>query len=95
MPPWIRGIVLPGHMFLKRRSSDAISGRVTLYRHELQHVYQLKRLGNWGYLRDHLTQMLKHRSWTKYPLEDEAEQHENDELTDQEYEWWVRGEIRL
>lgn len=95
LPPWIIGLVIPGHMFLKRRPSDAISGRQRLYRHELTHVYQLKTLGSWGYLREHLREMIKYRSFWRYPLEDEADAQENEELTDQEWEWWVRGEINL
>ena len=95
LPPWIVELVVPGHMFLKRRSSDAISGRQRLYRHELTHVYQLKEMGSWGYLRAHLSQMWEYKSFWRYPLEDAADEQETEELTDQEYEWWIKGEINL
>src|SRR5210317_1735941 len=93
LPPWLLDIVLPGHMLLRKKLSSERLAR--LYAHELGHVYQLKRLGSWGYVKAHLGQMIQYRSFWRYPLENEADEQENRQLTDLEMDWWIEGEIEL
>lgn len=64
---------------------------LSLFRHELQHVYQIKTMG-----------MLKfYARWVWYSikgpnvLEIEADERENDPLTPEEQAWWDRGVVTL
>jgi len=93
LPPWLLGIVLPGHMLLRKKLSSERLAR--LYTHELGHVYQLKRLGSWGYLKAHVSEMIQFRSFWHYPLENEAKAQEYRHLTEKELEWWDAGVIEL
>lgn len=66
---------------------------VALFRHELQHVYQIKRMGKLKF----------YARWVWYSvnpklanvLEIEADDIENTPLTPEEQAWWDRGVVTL
>jgi hypothetical protein len=54
-----------------------------LFRHELQHVYQVWRMGWFGFYLGYLWHGIRH-GYRNHPFEVEANERENDPLTDRE-----------
>lgn len=88
---WAEGMVVWPWMWF-RRTSDQVSDR--LYRHELQHCYQVKQLGRFRFYTTYIWLWLRHGYW-KHPYEVEARERQNDPLTAQEVAWRKRGRIEL
>jgi hypothetical protein len=81
---WIMGrfrgkVLYPFVLFKQAR--DEVSD--ILFRHEMEHVYQVKRLGWFGFYGRYLWYMIKYAYKTN-PFEIEANERENDPLTDEE-----------
>jgi hypothetical protein len=67
---------------------------VKLYRHELQHCYQIKKRGVvMFYLRYVLLNLIK--GYHNHPDEIEARQYENEKLTPLEEKWLHEGVVNL
>jgi hypothetical protein len=77
---------------LFRHTREEVSDR--LYRHELQHVYQIKRLGRLRFYWTYIWQARKYGYWN-HPYEVEARKMETTPLTLQEIAWRDRGKIQL
>ena len=77
---WIGGMVIYPFMFFKR-SKDEVSDR--LFRHELEHVYQVRRE---GWLKFYLTYLWEsiRKGYKSNKYEIEANRVENTPLTDEE-----------
>ena len=105
--PWksrFRGVVLWPYVIMRPRKyatgSVAQSERAThlslvhLYRHELQHCYQIKRMGVVKFYLSYLW-MIVRKGYDDHPLEHEANQHERVALTQLEQKWLREGVIDL
>lgn len=73
-----------------------------LFRHELQHVYQIKRFGIVGFYVTYLLLwvlylplIIGRRSNNEHPLEKEAKEREGEPLTEQELKWLNTNEVSL
>lgn len=88
---WAAGMVVWPFMFFKRSPSE-VSDR--LYRHELQHCYQVKEMGRLKFYTTYLWLLARH-GYDKHPYELEAEENEAMPLTDQEKQWRENGKIQL
>lgn len=74
-----------------------INGRVLskrLFRHELEHCYQIQRMGVWKFYLSYIVKYLTNGYW-HHPYEREARQVEYDKLTAREEQWYQTGEIDL
>lgn len=76
----IGGMVLYPFMLFKR-SKEEVTDK--LFRHELEHVYQVRRLGWFKFYFSYLWLRIKHKHGD-HPYEMEANAHENDPLTEAE-----------
>ena len=105
--PWksrFRGVVLWPYVIMRPRvystgqvaQSEMMTRRslVKLYRHELQHCYQIKRMGVIKfYVRYVWLNLIK--GYQNHPDEIEARQYENEKLTQLEEKWLHNGVIDL
>ena len=105
--PWksrYRGVVLWPYVIMRPRTyatgeiaqSEMMTRRalVKLYRHELQHVYQIKQRGILGfYIRYVFLSLVK--GYKNHPDEIEARHYENERLTPIEEKWLHEGVIDL
>ncbi len=105
--PWksqLRGIVLWPYMIIRPKKyakgeisqSELMTQRslVKLYRHELQHCYQIKQRGILGfYIRYVFLSITK--GYQNHPDELEARQYENEKLTPLEEKWLHEGVVNL
>ena len=64
------------------------------YRHELQHCYQVKRMGRIKFYASYIWLWLRH-GYNNHPYEIEADERQFDPLTDQEKQWLADGKIIL
>lgn len=69
--------VLFPFMFFRQHKVD-VSDR--LFRHEMQHVYQVQRMGWWRFYLTYLWLLCKH-GYAEHPYEVEAHEHEDEKLT--------------
>jgi len=105
--PWksrFRGVVLWPYVIMRPKKystgqvaqSEMMTRRalVKLYRHELQHCYQIRRMGIIKfYIRYVWLNILM--GYQNHPYELEARQHENEKLNDLELKWLHDGVINL
>ena len=105
--PWkpnVRGVVLWPYMIMRPKKytegeisqSEVMTQRslVKLYRHELQHCYQIKQRGIIGfYVRYVFLNLTK--GYQNHPDEIEARQYENEKLTPLEQKWLREGVVDL
>ena len=105
--PWksrFRGVVLWPYVIMRPKKyatgsiaqSELMTRRslVKLYRHELQHCYQIKRMGIIKfYIRYMFLNFVK--GYQNHPDELEARQYENEKLNDLELKWLHEGVIDL
>lgn len=77
---WVGGMVIYPYMLFKR-SKEEVTDR--LFRHELEHVYQVQRM---GWIKFYFTYLwwLARLGYKKHPYEIEANERELDPLTDEE-----------
>lgn len=79
MGKWRGKVLYPFVLF--SQAKDDVSHQ--LFRHELEHVYQLRRIGwLWFYLK-YLALAVRY-GYRKHPFELEADERQNDPLTEQE-----------
>ncbi len=57
-----------------------------LFRHELEHVYQIRRMGYIWFHIKYLYLLIRHWSYDKHPFELEANERQDDPLTNKEKE---------
>lgn len=88
---WARGMVL-GWWVLFKPTKDEVSGR--LYRHELQHCYQIERLGRFKFYAKYLAKWFRY-GYRNHPFEVEARQFQDQPLTPLEHSWWMKGIVKL
>ena len=88
---WAAGMVLWPWVWFNPAKMH-VSNR--LYRHELEHCYQVKRLGRFKFYTTYLWYQLRY-GYKKNPFEVEANERENDPLTEQEKQWRENGKIIL
>ena len=86
------GIVLWPFVFIRPYKNDRQT-RV-LFRHELQHCYQIKQRGVIGFYVRHLWLLMKHGYWN-HPDEIEARESQVNMLTPTENEWYEKNRITL
>ena len=79
MPRWAGMVIYPYVLF--KRGPDEVSDR--LFRHELEHYYQVQRVGWWKFYTTYLFYNLT-EGYKNNPYEIEARNRENDELTQEE-----------
>jgi hypothetical protein len=102
---WARGMVLWPWMWLRPIKVDPRYDEEIfaewyqlradrLYRHELEHCYQVKRMGRLRFYSTYLWHWVT-KGYKKHPYEIEAEEHEEEQLTEQELRWRERGVIEL
>lgn len=105
--PWksrFRGVVLWPYMIMRPKKyatgsvaqSEMMTRRalVKLYRHELQHCYQIKRMGVIKFYVRYVWLNLT-KGYQNHPDELEARQYENEKLNDLELKWLHDGVIDL
>lgn len=105
--PWksrFRGVVLWPYVIMRPRKyatgsvaqSEMMTRRalVKLYRHELQHCYQIKRMGVIKFYVRYVWLNLT-KGYQNHPDELEARQYENEKLNDLELKWLHDGVIDL
>lgn len=88
---WAKGMVVWPWVWFNGPRAE-VSDR--LYRHELQHCYQIKKLGRLRFYWTYLLLWFKNGYW-KHPYEVEARSFERTPLTVQEKAWRDRGKINL
>ena len=67
-----------------------------LFRHELEHVYQVQKYGRLGFLLRYVWKWITCGfSYKRHPMEQEARAVENQPLTPTERGWYDKGVIRL
>jgi hypothetical protein len=86
---WASGMVLWPWVWFKKGGPTE-----RLFRHELQHCYQVKRLGRLRFYVTYLFYSVRY-GYRKNPFEVEAEKYEDKELTSQERAWMERGVVDL
>ena len=77
--PWSGKVIYPFVMFADPKNE--VSDR--LFRHELQHVYQVREMGWFGFYLKYLWLGIRH-GYKNHPFEREAVDHQFDPLTDEE-----------
>lgn len=77
---WIGGITIYPFIFFKRKREEITD---TLFRHELEHIYQVKRLGWFRFYISYLIENIK-EGYQNNKYELEAESRENTPLTVEE-----------
>lgn len=105
--PWksrFRGVVLWPYVIMRPKKyatgsvaqSELMTRRslVKLYRHELQHCYQIKRMGVIKFYVRYVWLNLT-KGYQNHPDELEARQYENEKLNDLELKWLHNGVIDL
>lgn len=105
--PWksrFRGVVLWPYVIMRPKKyatgsvaqSEMMTRRalVKLYRHELQHCYQIKRMGVIKFYVRYVWLNLT-KGYQNHPDELEARQYENEKLNDLELKWLHDGVIDL
>lgn len=105
--PWksrFRGVVLWPYVIMRPKKyatgsvaqSEMMTRRalVKLYRHELQHCYQIKRMGIIKFYVRYVWLNLT-KGYQNHPDELEARQYENEKLNDLELKWLHDGVIDL
>lgn len=91
VPPRAHAWVLWKWVFF-RHTKDKVS--VRLYRHELQHCYQIERLGRFKFYAKYLWQWIRNGYWN-HPFEKEARDFQDQPLTPKEHNWWMKGIVKL
>lgn len=74
--PYAAWVLFPFMLF--RGSKEEVDDR--LFRHEMQHVYQVQRIGWWKFYASYLWLLYKH-GYASHPYEVEARERETDKLT--------------
>ena len=105
--PWksrFRGVVLWPYVIMRPKKyatgeiaqSELMTRRslVRLYRHELEHVYQIERMGILRFYASYLWMILR-KGYKNHPLEEEANDVEQTPLTQREEKWLRDGVIDL
>lgn len=77
---WIGGMVIYPYVLFKRTKEEVTD---KIFRHELQHVYQVQRMGWIKFYVSYLWLLMKH-GYKKHPYEIEADERELDPLTAEE-----------
>lgn len=77
-----RGKVLYPFMLFSEAQTDVSE---QLFRHELEHVYQIQRMGWWVFYLKYLWLLMRH-GYQQHPFELEAEARQDDPLTEDELE---------
>lgn len=88
---WAQGMVVWPFMFF-RGEKDTVPQ--TLYRHELQHCYQVQRLGIIRFYATYIWLWLR-KGYRNHPYEIEAWQKQNEPLSKEEAAWFHRDKIEL
>jgi len=91
---WMRkgwAMVLWPWMWVSRDKADFTDRQ---YRHELQHCYQVKRMGVLKFYASYLWLWMR-KGYTNHPYELEAKERQYDPLTEQEKQWRESGKIEL
>jgi len=104
---WARGMVLwpflllkpykrkpETSLFNKKWNEQALADEDRIYRHELQHCYQVKQEGRLKFYGKYLWYQVRH-GYTDNPYEVDARAHENEPLTPTETSWRRRGKVVL
>jgi len=103
---WARGMVLWPWMWLREvkhvdydRTDDVYkawyqSATDRLYRHELQHCYQVASLGRLKFYSTYIWYQIRY-GYKKNPFEVEANQREDDPLNEDEIRWREQGVVEL
>jgi len=87
---WAKGMVVGRWIWFRKWClyDDAV------YRHEIEHVYQMKRSGRFRFYFDYLWLFLIH--WYKnHPFEIAAREKENKKLTQREIRWRNQKKVTL
>jgi hypothetical protein len=79
---WIAGITIYPFIFFKQKKED-VSDR--LFRHELEHIYQVRAMGWLKFYISYLWIGLRHKHKT-HPYEEQARKVQHDPLTEEEQE---------
>jgi hypothetical protein len=88
---WAKGMVLWPWIWFNPAKMHVSN---ILYRHELEHCYQVKRMGRFKFYTSYLWLLAKH-GYKNHPYENEANDREHDPLTDQEKQWIADGKVKL
>jgi len=95
---WMRIFLRPGWamvfffwMFVNKEKKDMTDRH---YRHELEHCYQVKRMGRIKFYATYLWLWIK-GGYDSHPYEVEADERANDPLTDEEKQWRVNDKVIL
>ena len=78
-------------MFVNKDKNDFTDRH---YRHELEHCYQVKRMGRIKFYATYLWLLIKH-GYSNHPYEIEADERANDPLTEQEIAWRAEDKVEL
>lgn len=86
---WAGGMVIYPFIIVKARTLPR-----WLFRHELEHCYQIERMGVWKFYSRYIFKYLLNGYW-HHPYEKEARKVERNELTSREEEWYKTGIVDL
>lgn len=87
VPPKQLAWVLYPFIFFKEKKDD-VSG--VLYRHELEHIYQVQREGWFKFYLTYIWYSIRH-GYQDNPYEIHARAAQNNQLTQEEYDLWVKA----
>jgi len=86
---WADGMVIYPYIVFSVRAPSR-----RLFKHELEHCYQIQSMGVWGFYSSYILKFLRY-GYRKHPYEIEAYEYERESLTDIEEIWFKTGEIDL
>lgn len=105
---WAAGMVCGPWIWMKKKDEDFVANseyhrrlkiqnaewNKRLFRHELQHCYQMKRLGWWRFHWEYLKELVKN-GYRQNKFEVEAYDIDNTPLTPKELHWYTNGKVEL
>ena len=87
---WAQGMVIYPFVIIRPRVCSE-----TLFRHELEHCYQIQREGVIKFYLSYVWKLIRHTGYKNHPDEVEAYQAQNKKLTKVERQWYESGVIEL
>ncbi len=93
---WLRLRKIKGNPkteFQRREAKQNLAWNHRIFRHELEHVYQIQKLGRFRFYYRYLANAIKY-SYRKIPAEVEAYNHQDEPLSVKELKWFNEGKVK-
>ena len=85
----------PRTEFQRREGIQNLEWNLRIYRHELEHVYQIKKVGRLKFYWRYLVDAVRLRKYRSILVEVEAYAHQDEVLTKKELKWLADGKIKV